>query len=303
MKQPMMFYFKTLIFLFLFIESSLQASSCCGGGSSVSGALISGDDKAILNFSYSTSDIKTRVDSQGLWKKDSNDDPKTNAKLEGSHIFLDRFQAGLSMQMSGEESQSSQQQIGDAVLTLAYEAMPDWDYNPIRPKGIAFLNLTAPTGHSVYDKQSANTLNVGRGFWSIGLGALFLKSYKKWDASSTLETHRFLNRNDNSIANQSVQIKPGQGYSVGFGLGYNLKDFRLGLGADFNYEDPIRVRGDIHDESSLKRFSNLSFSLNYLVDSFWSCKLAYADQTVLGAPLSSELAQSWSFSVQKKWSR
>ena len=109
--------------------------------------------------------------------------------------------------------------LGDVSLSLGYEYLPDWSYSPWRPKGVAFLAATFPTGGSIYDSTELYRIDFGgKGFFSLSLGTFFVKSWGNWDASLFLEGHRSFSRtitNENGV----LVLRPGWGGSGLFSVG------------------------------------------------------------------------------------
>ncbi|MGZ6487284.1 MAG: hypothetical protein ACXWQQ_12150 [Pseudobdellovibrio sp.] len=180
--------FSNLFFLF---SAQAFAASCCGGGFAVP-SIITGDDKAQLTTSMSYSKIDTDVLANGEWYKRASNDTTQLYKMEFSHVFGDRFQVGATLPVQVHERDGAaggtSSGLADVSAQLGYEFLPDWNYNPIRPKGVGFLAITLPTGKSIY--ESADGLDSrGRGFLSIGAGAVFTKNWMTWDANSSVEIH------------------------------------------------------------------------------------------------------------------
>ncbi len=300
--------FKKLQFslLFFFLPQQVLGAACCGGGLSLP-SIITTDDKAQLALTYSVSHIHADVFSNGVWQKRVGQDKTQTLKLDFSHIFLDRWQAGTSIpvQIKNKDGIAGGQSsgFGDVSTILGYEYLPDWDYNPWRPKGIGFLSLTLPTGKSIYESNNANSLESrGRGFWALGIGTVLTKSWLAWDVSSTFEIHRSLKK---SVHNSQIDgtIRPGWGGSFSIGPGYNINDLRLGAQLSWNYEDPIGVTGTNSSQGSLQRYATGSLSLSYLLPKEWSATLIYSDQTLFGHPLNTTLSKTVSFLFIKRWQR
>lgn len=298
------------LFLFssalLFFASGAGAASCCGGGFALP-SIITGDDAAQLTATYSYSKIDADVFADGIWQKRSSNDRSQNYKIEGSHIFYDRYQAGLSVPVQtrerGGEQGGSSTGVGDVAGSLGYEYLPDWDYNPWRPHGIGFLSLTLPTGKSIYEFDDASGLDSnGRGFWALGLGTVLTKSWFAWDANSSFEIHRSF---DKAVRNSQVQgtAKPGYGGSFSLGAGYNIKDLRIGGALAWSYEDPIGFAGSLSSPGAVSRYTTASLSLSYMLDQEWAGTLSYSDQTLFGSPVNTTLSKSVALLFQKRWAR
>lgn len=300
----MKWFRRLLISAILFCALETFAAACCGGGFAAP-ALITGDDKAMLTTTYSNARIDTDVYSSGIWQKRQGDDISQIYKIEGARIFKDVFQYGFSLplqtrQRSGNLGGTSTG-LGDVALQVGYEYLPDWDYHPIRPKGVGFLSLTLPTGKSVYESDDPLGLDSrGRGFWALGLGTALVKNWARWDINSTFEIHRAFEKSVSS-SQVSGKIKPGTGGSMALGAGYNIQDVRLGSSIAWTYEDPIQVENET--AASPQRYATGTLLASYLFQGNWASTLSYADQTWFGSPTNSSLSKTVSLSIQKRWAR
>lgn len=291
-----------LVLLFSY-SSTVMAAACCGGGFAAP-SLISGDDKAQMTFSLSHSEISDDVFPSGLWQKRTEMETGQTLKIEGGHIFSDRWQAGASVAIvQRSNSIEDSTGLGDTNLTLGYEYLPDWNYNPWRPKGLGFLQLVLPTGKSVWESNNPYGLDSrGRGFFSLGLGTLLTKIVQEFDLFLSADIHRSFNRNI-STSQFTGDLKPGWGGNFGFGAGYNLDDWRLGTSLMWTYEDAVKANGGIQSEGRLQRFATAGLSVSYVIEETLSATLAYSDQTLFGSPVNASLGQSAMVQVQKRWSR
>ncbi|MEQ1722576.1 MAG: serine protease spb1 [Pseudobdellovibrio sp.] len=290
-----------LLILALIAPEALMAAACCGGGFAIP-TLITGDDKAQVTTSYSYSKIDTDVFTNGIWQKRSSDDISNIYKIDVARIFLDRFQAGLSVPIQTRTLASGTSTgLGDVTGLIGYEYLPDWTYSPWRPRGIGFLTLTLPTGKSIYESTTGLD-SRGRGFFSIGLGTTLTKTWINWDANTTLEVHKSFDKvvsNSQNVGN----IMPGFGNSLSIGAGYSIGDLRLGSSLSWFNEDAINVEGTTSSKGSEQKYAALTASANYLFKDNWAGSLSYTDQTVLGDPTNTTLSKSVQISLQKRWAR
>lgn len=304
-KRPKLFKLSIFSFLVLILSANkLFAAACCGGGFALP-SIITGDDKAQITTSYAYSNLDTRVQDNGVWRKQKDLDTTQILRLEGAHIFNDRYQAGFSLPilmknqegLAGGESSG----FGDAQALVGFEYLPDWDYNPWRPKGIGFLTLVAPTGTSQYDSNSLYE-NRGRGFWSLGAGTILTKNWVQWDILGTVEIHR---RFSKSVSNENFQgeVTPGWGHSVALGGGYNLANLRLGTSLSWNNEDAITDGNQNIYTFAQERYATVTLLASYSFPENWAGTFSYADQTLLGDPTNTTLSKSISISVQKRFAR
>lgn len=292
-------------FFILFFGFKSHAASCCGGGFALP-SLITSDDRAQITTSISQGSVKADVTSGGVWYKRSYNDKTQIYKIEAAHIVADTFQVGVTLpiQMRSRQIENSQQSstgLADISAVIGYEFLPDWNYNPYRPKGIGFLSITLPTGKSIY--ESADGVDSrGRGFFALGAGAAFTKTWTKLDAHSSFELHHSFDKatsNENGYGN----IKPGFGTSLTAGLGYNRGNYRLGASLTWNYEQAVETEGYVNSVSEEQKFATANAVLSYMANESWSYSFTYADQTLFGTPQNTTLSQSVSLSVQKRWAR
>lgn len=297
------------IFLFVFslalgvFSLRADAAACCGGGFAAP-SLIAGDDKAMLTGSYMYSEIKNDVYADGLWSKRDYQESLETFRLEGAHIFKDRWQGGFSLPVvKRRRATESSSGAGDMAATLGYEYLPDWDYNPWRPKGLGYLQLTAPTGRSIYEADADYQLDSrGRGFWAAGAGTLLTKIFGKWDAFANFDFHRSLTKNYSNKTSRGT-LKPGWGGNLGLGAGYNLTEVRLGTAITWTYEDPIEVTGTASSRGSSERYATASFTASYLYSDDWAATLNYSDQSLFGDPVNARLGRAVMLQLQRRWSR
>lgn len=301
MKPVMRFLFS--LFILIIMAGKASAAACCGG-SFAAPSIIAGDDKAQVTISAAQENITTDVYTNGIWKKRDEAENIQSLKIEGAHILSDRWQAGLSVPVvQRSRAQQSSSGLGDLAVTLGYEYLPDWDYNPIRPKGIGFLQITAPTGKSIYDSDHIYGLDShGRGFWSLGAGTLLTKTWSRFDAFASFEWHRSFNKsvNHNRV---SGTLKPGWGSNVGIGTGYNITNFRFGGSLTWSEEEAISIEGPQNSQGAAQRFARLNLSGSYMVSEELAWTLNYSDQTIVGSATNTSLGRSVSVLLQKRWPR
>lgn len=301
---------KLLLCLFslgLISDCSL-AASCCGGGHSIPGVITS-DDMATLSSTLSASKAHTEVYTNGDWHLRKDDELTSTLKVDATRIVNDRFQLGLGIPFIFKHKQTTQKNeykdagLGDITLMGGYEYLPDWDYNPYRPKGVGFITLTSPTGKSVYDEE----LNVdkrgtdarGRGFWSIGVGTILIKSWGAWDAVIQFEAHKSFSK----TMQNGDRLDPGYGFQMGSGLGWNWGDLRLGPNLTWYYEDRINRTGQLKSRGQVSRYTTATISLSYMLGIHDSLNCSYSDQTLFGSPLNTSLGQSIALGYQHRWPR
>jgi len=293
-------------FLLLFslgIPGPAFAAACCGGGFA-SPSLIAGDDQAQVTASYSYSRVETEVGSDSYWRRREAGETTGTYRIEGARIWADRGQAGFSLPLvQRARAGANSFGLGDVSGTLGYELLPDWDYSAWRPKGISFLQLTAPTGRAVNESTALYQLDSrGRGFWALGAGALLTKTTGDIDLFTSLEAHRSFAKNFQN-SQTSGRLFPGWGGNAAGGIGYNWLKVRVGGSLTWTYEDPVNVSGTISSLGVPQRFATAALSASYLASNDWAATLSYADQTKFGSPLNTSLGRAATLQLQRRWQR
>ncbi len=294
----------------VFRVTSALAAPCCGGSAALP-AMITGDDRAQLQSTYSQGIVVGDAPSVGIpvFRAAGDDERSNTFRLEGAYRVFDRVQFGggiplvrraRSVNGTGSEAFG----FGDVTVNAAYEVLPEWDYSSWRPKGFLFLQTTLPTGSSTYDSRSPLQLDArGRGFFSLGLGSAFLKTLGNWDFLLTVELHRSLGRTATDLDDTEMYLRPGFGGSIGLGAGYSPwgESLRLGVALAPQWEQGIRVEGAIRSQGSDQLVWNLSFQTSYLISDEWSVAGVYSDQTLLGPVQNVSLNRALALSVMKRW--
>ena len=283
--------------------SSALGAACCGGGLALP-SLIVVEDQAQVTASYAFSEVAIdNVDSNGVWRTWDSHQQVQTLKFEAAHILSDRWQVGFVLPVV-QRSRLNQNEsgLGDAAVSLGYEYLPDWDYNPIRPKGIGFLQITLPTGKAKAESEIGGLDSRGNGFFALGLGTVLTKVMGHYDVFSSFEIHRSLEK---SVNNSQVQgsLRPGFGGNFGLGGGYNTQAWRWGSSITWSYEDPINIRGRTDLDGSIERYATGVLSMSYLAPDEWAGTLTYADQTLFGSPINTSLGRTGALQLQKKWGR
>jgi hypothetical protein len=298
-----------------------QAAPCCGGGALLP-SLITGDDRAQLTVTASQGAIIGDAPAQGVpvFRADGNAESTRALKLEGAAILAERLQAGLAVPVIarhrelGGASADGSAGLGDVTADLGYEFLPEWTYSRYRPRGFGFVSLTLPTSPSIYDAKLAGGMDArGRGFVTLGLGAVFVKTLGDWDWVAQAEAHRSLPRefdfsDEGSDAASAVdpgrlRLSPGWGGSLlaGVGLSPGGGDLRLGVSVSPAYEGAIQVEGIQSAPASSQLVWNTALQAGYAIAADWSASAAYVDQTLLGPARNSRLSRTLAVALQKRW--
>ncbi len=302
----------TIILVALLSSTKVFAAACCGGGLTLP-ALIVGDEDAKFSVAISHTQILNDVGPDGIWYSRDRTELNETLRLDAAKIFSDRWQAGASLPVVRRSlAEQSSAGFGDLGMVLGYEVLPDWDYNPWRPHGTAFLDLVAPTGVSNDTSSAPFTLDVrGRGYWSLGAGTVLTKIFGRFDTLASLEVHHSFVRTVELDGGTRATLHPGYGGALTFGSGYNDKKWRLGAALSWLYEDPIATvdalsggsSSSLSDAGNAQRVATASLSYNYLFEKDYSLSLAVADQTLFGSPANTSLGRSITLSAEKHWLR
>lgn len=287
----------------LFTPCLANAASCCGGGFA-NPSVITGDEEATLIGDFSYANVGTEVSRGGIWQTRANPETLETFRIQGAHIFFDRFQFGGSVPVIRRtRAESGSLGIGDIAVNLGYEILPEWDFSPWRPRGVSYLTLGTPTGRSIQDATESLQLDArGRGFWSIGIGTTLTKIVGKFDLVSTLEAHKSFSK-EIKTATVDGELVPGIGGSFLIGGGYSFQDTRIGASLGFNYEDSVETRGLISSPGSPARFATATLSLSQMLSEDWAAAVAISDQTLFGSPSNTSLARSIGVSLQRRFLR
>lgn len=297
-----------LIILFLLTFSSTHsfAASCCGGGFSIPSLLL-GDDRSQITNTVSIGSVSDDVLSNGKWLRRKDGNSTTTYKLEGASLLSDKWQAGflipwIERSATGLEPSRG---VGDISISVAHETFPELLYSKWKPKGVIFLQMTAPSSPSVYDSESSSSLSIrGRGFYALGLGLALTKSWRMFDSHFNMDLHRAIPREfNNESSGGKVEVTPGWGSTFNFGAGVNTERWRIGSMISINYEDAIRVTGALSSEGSAQKFYGVTLSSSYMFNDENSATLSFADQSVIGNPSNSTLSKTISLSLQHRWPR
>ncbi len=303
MKLSTQLQYSLFALLITLVSWNVFAAACCGGSISVP-SLITSDDKSQLVASYTYNQVVIdSVDNKGYWRTWDSHQSTQTLQLSGASLVSDRWQAGTQIPIV-QRSQvgHSSSGLGDVSLSTAYEYLPDWDYNPFRPHGFGFLQLTLPTGKSKYESENGGLDSRGNGFLTLGLGTVLVKNIRKFDLMASFEIHKSMEK-EFSNSQMSGRLQPGFGGSFGIGGGYSIRAWRLGSSLTWFYEDPVNIVGTTNVTGSVERYATFVASTSYLVNDDWSGVVSYSDQTIFGAPINTSLGRGVSVSLLRRWPR
>lgn len=286
------------------VANVAHAGACCGGGSSVANVIL-GDEKYLFGADFESKQTEQDVSAKGVWRSRSEAERQETLKLHFTTLVSDRLQMGFSPSLSRKARfGDADTHLGDLNLLLAYEALPDWDYHPIRPRGTVYLNTTLPTGRSVYQSESAGFLDAsGKGYATLGIGTIFNKRIANWTAIASGEIHHGLPR---------FAILPSWGYTLNASLSFDLTNWVRGLslntGVSHTYQNSFHLeQNQVLETIQSLQVTTPSIGLSVLglfdpsnSDDPLVIQLAYADQSLIGAPLNTPLGKSLTLGIRKQ---
>lgn len=284
---------------------------CCSAGSSTP-SLITSDAKAQVSLGFSNSWIVGNTPESGpaLFYTESAESSFTSA-FSGALALSDRFQAGASLPIVFREVERSQQEasstgVGDLKLNLGYEFLPELYYSEWKPKGYLYLFSILPTGSS--KNESLSFLHedaFGKGFFSVGLGTLFLKQWKRWDAQLITEIRYSFPRTF-QVRDVSTRYEPNFGGSALITTGYSFgsSGFRTALRAGPHIESPESYESELTSgERSYRMVWDAGLEATYSVTTEMMLGLSYNDQSLLGPTKNTDLSRSLALSFSYHWDR
>ena len=290
-----------------------RAAACCGG-TSAAPSLISGDDAYQFGIAFSNAEVIGDAPESGrpVFRGSDSDEVTRTLRLDAAAILSDRTQASVTIPFATKsvragDAANSSSSMGDLSLGFGYEAWPQWTYSEWKPHGFLFTQLNVPVAHSIYDTEAQGATDaLGTGFYRMAFGALFLKTWRIWDASFTPEAHYSLPKTFSDGSGSALRVRPGFGASADLGLGYNFVGlpFRLGVRLQpvWNQARAIAMDG-MNPRSSDQWVWNAGFDFSYLVSEQWSTTASYTDQTLLGPAVNTTLSRTVALSFQRRFPR
>jgi hypothetical protein len=312
-------------FLFLIFILSLgftlqavpvSAAPCCAGSNAVP-ALIAGDESQNLQIGVSSATVIGDAPGAGLGIPVFRDalSPKEEKEILTVNyarlIDRDRWQSGISLPLQRNRlAQNGKDEravaLGDISLTLAYETLPEWEYTLMIPRVFSFLQLTLPTGKSIY--ESGKTLfsdASGLDQFQLALGALAIKRWSTWDANSVIKMGWVLGRSFQSPQTGKSVLSSTWTAAGSAGVGYSFWErYRAGTSVSFEYQSPLSIQNaGIESIGSQRLVWSAGLSLTYLSGADDSFILGYQDQTLLGPALNSSLSRAFSLAYSHRVER
>lgn len=289
----------------------LVSAPCCGGGGSLPGLLL-GHERVQMSVSGTYAAVVGDTSSSGETRFRSGNDREESylAGIAGGFLISDRWQMGANQtlgyrSLARPSVQSSGVGLGDLRVHLGYEAFPLWTYSKWRPKGFVFVHANAPLGRSTHDSKKAGAADAfGSGFWSLGLGTIFVKSWTYWDAGISAQAQYSFPETFSEP--REIRVAPGAQASghVGVGVSPRAGPFRLGLraGPAWRQGGSSKIYGET--SSGVYRLVwDAVFEVSVMLGDQISLAANYTDQTILRPTRNTALNRAGGFSVQYRWLR
>lgn len=313
---------KLFRFIFLFLALFLGSgnlpfawSSPCCARNAATPFLITGDDRAQINFGYSSSFIVGKADAYGetFYGAAQNSERLEMLRLDGALLLSDRWQAGVSLpivrnSLANALASHSVTLPGDSRFNIGYEALTAWSYSDWKPQGFLFSTLTLPSGRSGFQSSAPLRADVtGNGFYSLSFGSLFLKRGSQWDAYLVPEGHYSFPRTF-EMAQSNLKVTPGFGGSVGLGVGFSPAggSLRFGMRIQPRYDQPVMT-------AQLPNFNqkqgaaiitlDMGMDVGYMLTRQDTLLITYTDQALTGLSMNSNLSRILAFNYQHRWER
>lgn len=308
LKKTISYFILSALSMFGFSPKSFS-SACCGGGSGVPGIIV-GDERANLGLEFSSSRILTDVGQDKIWRDRNEVDSTSTFRLQYSHIFLDRFQAGISSSMiRRDRAGAASSGLGDISAHIGYEVLPEWDFSQWRPRAVSYFGLTAPSGKSIYEASELYLLDSrGKGFWSAKLGTAFTKVLGRTSLLLNLELARTFARPIETPSFIGV-IEPQTIASLVFGAGYSIGSWTVSSSLSHLFESELRFAGTPSSQSARSQVTTFSFGVDSPIGNEdengdrWFLRGDYFDQRLFGAPENTALTNGISISLRRNFSR
>ncbi len=276
------------------LPQTLNAASCCGGGSSTS--------LVLPKFSNSMVDLSiSRESYDGYWNKEGDyiEDPKGSELTQWrfnmgfAQRLADRWQMSVTLPYVWNDSDysginSATDGIGDSSISLSYEAFDSiqcvWKVRKpadLMPAIYFGPSLTIPTGISPYDDVENSFDVTGRGFYRLDANLLLDKTIYPWNATVALSYGTYIERPvnreygkyvepyDKKLGDRSLATISG-GYSQ---ILENMDSITYTLGYAYLKEEEGTINGETDSTTGMEK-RTLSTTIAYsTVDRNWIVKL------------------------------
>ena len=292
----------------MLFSKTVYASSCCGG-SPAAFHLPKNNQFVSFNLNYSQINTVGRV-----FQENENFIEWTTKKrlldvlgFSLSYMPTDRWSVGLQSSFLFSKYKDTfgtlkDQNWGDSIFTLNFEALPEYTYHRYKPKVFTSLIVNAPTGRSIFEEdvlpEGANV--TGHKLWGLGLG---LSLYKTWSPYQLNLQTRALHIFSGEINKQRISDYLDISSSLRFSRFLFKWAFVLGL--DWSYISKKErssfelISENLQALSSQKTAS--VFGINYVLNKGSTLSLTYSDETLLGQARNTLLNRTLSLNINQNF--
>lgn len=288
-------YLFALIFL---LPLTIQASSCCGGGSA-SSMIITGDNAREFNLGYSYRNDLGQTDRSGWasFHDERTKDQQTALNLQYQSMIEDQFQMAGKISLINKSVRKqgrveNKSGLGDLELQGTYEFLPERTYSIIKPRGFLYSKFGIPNSRSLYDSKSVLFSDVrGSGLYNISLGTFFLKRLSVTTLKAGLEFQHFFGRTfqEGKLSDYDKVIVP-----LGATYAFDPVPLSVGINSTWNYQTEKNFTGSITSRSEKEYFWETGIFLNWSANREETWGISYSDSTLVGKNINSPLYRSFS---------
>jgi hypothetical protein len=295
----------------LFQSQFSSGASCCSSGASLPNLIVT-DSRYQASATYEYSAVVGDVSTSGLavFRSSNNRESSVSMKGDFSYLVSDFFQGGLSIpivQRTREQGDTASEStgLGDVGIFSAYEYLPELEYSEFGPRGFVYLKLVIPTAPSIYDFEDELAADArSQGYYNLVLGNYFTRSFGRWDAGANLDLIYSFGREFKANSGKATNHSSTYGLNSALGLGHSfLEDRALRLGTQFSVKYMADRETEINgDKSQVDRkiVWPVLVSASYLIDSKWSLKASYTDETLVGPVRNSAISRSLLISLETR---
>lgn len=299
------FYLWALFWGALLFPAPLWSASCCGS-SVAAPQLITNYDPEQISLTYSQSSSLYLVTPEAFWLEQSGIQLRS-WKLDYSRLLSQEtdsqvWQWGVSLPIESYESGGqSEQRIHQVKAQVALELLSQGLVEDWHPQILVFTGFSVPLGPWMYSDPGNDWWGLSRKQWGLELGALIRKSFQPhWDWLFLANARYFF---PDQVLSQRGQVQQSDFWvtAISFGLGYSIKNWRLGWQGSYNYWASYRqhwMDNQTTNTTYPAQWMNSQVVLTYMLDSDISFSLAMGRDDWLGEPINTSLFESYSMMLQ-----
>lgn len=282
--------YSTIAFVaFLLFSGNGFGAACCAGGSSQT-TIITGDFGSQLSVNYQNGLESYQVDGAGLITGPNKGEKRVREIINftGSVVYEEYYQISLTLPhitntYSFEDVKKSDAGVGDPVVQLTYEFLPELTYSPWKPRGFIFYKRSFARSTSIYDSEKDLASDAfGLGYDVNTLGFAFYKVKASWDFSYIGQVFKGAPRQFKR--KQNFRVIPGNGTIQNLQIARQFPSYNLRLAMDMisYYEGVKRFEGDVDNITEVKSYRGAGFFVSYMGAQNMTYSLGYLDQGFLG---------------------